>query len=73
MTERYIAAMAAEFKNMRDEAGRMPLDAETANFDIQFGRLDGIRQSIEAFIRVAKQDNPRFDAYRFRAWCGLEG
>jgi hypothetical protein len=62
MTKKHFIAMAAEFKTLWKEADE----------NVSLMEMHGIEASIQAFIRVAKQDNPRFNAARFRVACGLE-
>jgi hypothetical protein len=59
MTKKHFIAMAAEFQLLIDTVGT---EQEKV----------GIKHSVGAFIRVAQQDNPKFDAARFRTACGLE-
>jgi hypothetical protein len=60
MTKKHFTAMAAEFKDLWSDACQYG----------DSGDVRGVRNSVEAFIRVAKQDNPKFDADRFRMACG---
>jgi hypothetical protein len=64
--------MASEFKLLL-EALRVQLKyMDMHNYPrIEAGKV-GIKHSIEAYIRMATQDDPRFDAASFRVACGLE-
>jgi hypothetical protein len=54
MTKKHFDAMAAEFKTL----------LEDAEYCVSLMEMHGVEQSIEAFIRVAQQDNPKFDDAR---------
>jgi acyl-[acyl carrier protein]--UDP-N-acetylglucosamine O-acyltransferase len=54
--------MAAEFKALWSEAEKFS----------DPGVISGVLNAIEASIRMAKHDDPRFDVTRFRTACGLE-
>jgi serine acetyltransferase len=64
--------MAAEFKKLLDDVSVPLKDMDMHSYPrIEAGKV-GIRHSIEAIIRVAKYDDPKFDAAGFRVACGLE-
>jgi hypothetical protein len=54
MTKKYYEAMATEFGY---EMHHKPAEAEY-----------GLWCGVEAFMRVAKTDNPRFDKDKFKLW-----
>jgi serine acetyltransferase len=62
--------MAAEFKALWAQV-TVPLEDMFYYSRVEAGKV-GIRQAIEAYIRMAKHDDPRFDAASFRVACGLE-
>jgi hypothetical protein len=59
MTKQHFTMMAAEFKTLLD----------VALMDGSNEALDAIDDCIQAFMRVAKQANPRFNAAAFLAAC----